>query len=377
MPSQEVESQSVMKREDSGVLLKPKQDLVSKSDAQIVSEQTGNMAPVARIAIPEIKFNFVSIDNLGPYVNGRELVDVIGVVQNISSTVSIRRKGDNEVILKRDITIADESKKTVVVSLWNDLATTVGQELLDIADRSPVIAIKSLKVGDFSGVSLSTIGKSIVQIDPEIPESKKLRSWYNSEGKEVSMASVGADLSLSAASPGKTMYSDRVLAFQLVLDHEEVEVVAETNIVAEKPVNKIWSGAEAATIIQSAFRGYELRRCEPLKKLKQFAEVCQAIEDCKAAGIRVIAIIGDNKNTAEVEPRHLKQNGGLLFTGVEPKYKQEMGMNVVSKGVQNVLDFLMTDFPDMDVIGTSDNFCSDKKPAAVNWIEGCGKSVVF
>ncbi|KAK3014340.1 hypothetical protein RJ639_008933 [Escallonia herrerae] len=53
-----------------------------------------------------------------------------------------------------------------------------------------------------------------------------------------------------------------------------------------------------------------------------------------------------------------------------------MGMNMVSKGVQNVLDFLENDFPDMDVIGISGNFCSDKKPAAVNWIEGRGKSVV-
>lgn len=55
-----------------------------------------------------------------------------------------------------------------------------------------------------------------------------------------------------------------------------------------------------------------------------------------------------------------------------------MGMNMVSKGVQNVLDFLKNDcdYPDMDVIGISGNFCSDKKPAAVNWIEGRGKSVV-
>ncbi|XP_071711519.1 3-hydroxy-3-methylglutaryl coenzyme A reductase 1-like [Rutidosis leptorrhynchoides] len=53
-----------------------------------------------------------------------------------------------------------------------------------------------------------------------------------------------------------------------------------------------------------------------------------------------------------------------------------MGMNMVSKGVQNVLDFLQNDFPDMDVIGISGNFCSDKKPAAVNWIEGRGKSIV-
>ncbi|CAK8538538.1 unnamed protein product [Lathyrus sativus] len=53
-----------------------------------------------------------------------------------------------------------------------------------------------------------------------------------------------------------------------------------------------------------------------------------------------------------------------------------MGMNMVSKGVQNVLDFLRNDFPDMDVIGISGNYCADKKPAAVNWIEGRGKSVV-
>lgn len=53
-----------------------------------------------------------------------------------------------------------------------------------------------------------------------------------------------------------------------------------------------------------------------------------------------------------------------------------MGMNMVSKGVQNVLDFLQSDFPDMEVIGISGNFCSDKKPSAVNWIEGRGKSVV-
>ncbi|KAI3447876.1 hypothetical protein Pfo_004541 [Paulownia fortunei] len=53
-----------------------------------------------------------------------------------------------------------------------------------------------------------------------------------------------------------------------------------------------------------------------------------------------------------------------------------MGMNMVSKGVQNVMDFLYNEFPDMDVIGISGNYCSDKKPAAVNWIEGRGKSVV-
>ncbi|GAB4845379.1 Replication protein A 70 kDa DNA-binding subunit B [Ancistrocladus abbreviatus] len=170
------------------------------------------------IVIPETKFNFVPVDQLGRYVNGRDVVDVIGVVQSVSPTMSIRRRSNNELIPKRDITIADESKKTVVVSLWSDLATTVGQELLDMANKSPVVAIKSLKVGDFGGVSLSTLSKSIVQINPDMPESKKLRSWYDSEGKEAPMASVGAGLSPSPSSGGRSMYTDRVSLFHITSD---------------------------------------------------------------------------------------------------------------------------------------------------------------
>lgn len=85
--------------------------------------------------VPETKFNFVPVDMLGPHVNGKELVgkqtlsgsviyvcfylliysflpyisDVIGVVQSVSPTMSIRRKSNNESIPKRDITIADET----------------------------------------------------------------------------------------------------------------------------------------------------------------------------------------------------------------------------------------------------------------------------
>ncbi|KAL9227314.1 hypothetical protein vseg_003016 [Gypsophila vaccaria] len=162
------------------------------------------------VFIPETKFDFVPIDQLGPYVNGKDLVDVIGVVQSVSPTMSIRRKSNNEMIPKRDITIADESKKTVVVSLWNDHATTLGQELLDMADKSPVVAIKALKVGDFQGVSLSAVSKSVIKVNPDLPEARKLTSWYDAEGKEAAMASVGAGLSPSSNSGGRSLYTDRV-----------------------------------------------------------------------------------------------------------------------------------------------------------------------
>ncbi|KAE8681415.1 Replication protein A 70 kDa DNA-binding subunit B [Hibiscus syriacus] len=160
--------------------------------------------------VPEAKFNFVPIDQLGPYVNGREVVDIIGVVQSVTAVSNIKRKIDNENIPKRDMIVADETKKTVVVSLWNELANDVGQKLFDLADTSPVVAIKSLKVSDFQGVSLSTLGKSTVIINPDIPEAKKLRSWYDLEGKVSSMANIGMGLSPSSRTGAISMYTDRV-----------------------------------------------------------------------------------------------------------------------------------------------------------------------
>ncbi|KAL7616788.1 hypothetical protein Lser_V15G00562 [Lactuca serriola] len=165
--------------------------------------------------IPETKFSFVPIDQLGPYVNQKELVDVIGVVQSVSPTMSIRRKIDNESVAKRDIVIADDTKKTVVISLWSDLATDLGQRLLEMADESPVVAIKSLRVSDFQGVSLSTVSKSIIEINPETPDSQKLKSWYSTEGKETSMEAVGSGLSPSMKAGGRSLYSDRVTLDQI------------------------------------------------------------------------------------------------------------------------------------------------------------------
>ncbi|KAL2906011.1 Replication protein A 70 kDa DNA-binding subunit B [Bienertia sinuspersici] len=153
--------------------------------------------------IPETVFNFVPIDQLGLHVNGKDLVDVIGVVQNVSPTTSIRRKINDEMIPKRDITIADESKKIVAVPLWNDHATTLGQELLDMADKSPVVAIKSIKVGDFPGMVQCVSLKNRLNIGVSLSAISK------TVGRPT-LASVGAGMSPSPVSGGRSMYTDRI-----------------------------------------------------------------------------------------------------------------------------------------------------------------------
>jgi len=53
-----------------------------------------------------------------------------------------------------------------------------------------------------------------------------------------------------------------------------------------------------------------------------------------------------------------------------------MGMNMVSKGTEASLQVLQSHFSDLEVISLSGNLCMDKKPSAINWVEGRGKSVV-
>lgn len=67
--------------------------------------------------------------------------------------------------------------------------------------------------------------------------------------------------------------------------------------------------------------------------------------------------------------------GRNVYIRLKAKTGDAMGMNMITKGTHKSLELITSNFPQAKVLSLSGNFCTDKKPSAVNWIEGRGKSV--
>lgn len=108
------------------------------------------------------------------------------------------------------------------------------------------------------------------------------------------------------------------------------------------------------------------------------AGACKIWLDSEEGQNRVKKAFNSTSRFARLQHCQTALAGDLLFIRFRTTTGDAMGMNMISKGVEFSLKQMVEEFgwDDMSIVSVSGNYCTDKKPAAINWIEGRGKSVV-
>jgi replication factor A1 len=134
--------------------------------------------------VPDVKFSFVPLDALDG-IEPKQTCDVIAVVQHVADLSEIVSKASQKPITKRELTLVDQSNMSVRLTLWGKTAEAYGTPSGQpgcAPDDHPIIAFKSVSVGDFGGRSLSMFSTSTMHVNPDVPEAHSLRGWYDAEG---------------------------------------------------------------------------------------------------------------------------------------------------------------------------------------------------
>ncbi|XP_010441733.1 PREDICTED: replication protein A 70 kDa DNA-binding subunit C-like [Camelina sativa] len=143
--------------------------------------------------IPRHQFHFRNVGDI-ENMESNSITDLIGIVSSINPAVSIMRKNQTEV-LKRALQLKDMSGRSVEFTMWGDFCNAEGQKLQMLCDSgaSPVLAVKAGRISEFNGKQVSTIGSSQLFIEPDFPEARELREWYEREGRNAHFTSISRE----------------------------------------------------------------------------------------------------------------------------------------------------------------------------------------
>eukprot|EP00168_Porphyra_purpurea_P001858 TRINITY_DN1219_c0_g1_i7.p1 TRINITY_DN1219_c0_g1~~TRINITY_DN1219_c0_g1_i7.p1 ORF type:complete len:416 (-),score=148.01 TRINITY_DN1219_c0_g1_i7:212-1330(-) len=174
----------------------------STSQYEITLNENSAVLPVTGTAASafQVKYQFVLIKELERVESGT-FVDVIGVVSDAPEVTEIMSRATGEPMKKRTITLVDKSGASVNLTLWR---TTTDMVKLPPTGSGPcpILACRSVKRGDFQGVSLDSSGMSAFVVNPDLPEAAELRGWWDSVGSTQTGVS-------SLSGTGGSLSSDR------------------------------------------------------------------------------------------------------------------------------------------------------------------------
>ena len=147
----------------------------TKHNYEITLDRTSEVIMSAvQFDVDGLVFDFVQLSDL-KNTKVETIIDVIGVVIEISDEQDIVRNTDNTRLVKKEIYIVDKSNYAIMVTLWNDAFTRIPIKLHDI------LIIKRGKLNNYRNKSISTMGNTLMLInDFTVDKTQQIYEWFQS-----------------------------------------------------------------------------------------------------------------------------------------------------------------------------------------------------
>jgi len=113
-------------------------------------------------------------------------VDLCGIITAVGSSLAFTSK-DGKELVKRDITVADDSAMSMCVTLWGERAKQEDKAF----EGNPVVGLKGVIVKEWNGGragSLSESGSLVFAL--AMPEAKRVQQWWSQSGSTQSLTAL-------------------------------------------------------------------------------------------------------------------------------------------------------------------------------------------
>lgn len=130
------------------------------------------------------------------------------------------------------------------------------------------------------------------------------------------------------------------------------------------------SGGLRVVIVDERMTRSVLLQAPDAARAAQIASALPARRD------RLSAIVSEGSRYARFADLHTQIVGNLLYIRFELTTGDAAGHNMVTAAADQLIEWLLSEYPDLAYGSISGNYCTDKKASAVNGILGRGKYVI-
>ncbi|POO02381.1 Replication factor A protein [Trema orientale] len=129
-----------------------------------------------------LEFNFVPFSALDQYKHRTAEVDILALAIDIQPSRCVQTSSGPSCI--REITLINEQKIQMLLTVWDELFENECNMIANKIANKPVLAAKRLRVVSYHNTSLSTKASSRLLVDPDLPETIELYTWWRDENEK-------------------------------------------------------------------------------------------------------------------------------------------------------------------------------------------------